>query len=53
MYNELEIINKITDRKIKIEIILLLIEEYAGWIRHLNSVGSTWGADGEEDKANI
>lgn len=48
MYNEIELIKKITCKKTKAMIILLFIEEYCGWLQHLNSVGLRWGADGEE-----
>lgn len=48
MYNELEMISKIDNTKVRIEIILLFIEEYSGWLQHLRSVGHTWGASGEE-----
>lgn len=52
MYNEIEIIDKIQCKKTKIEMILLFIEEYAGWMQHLKSVGLSWGSDGEECKAS-
>lgn len=52
MYNEIEIINKITDKQSKVRIISLFIEEYGGWLQHLNAVGCSWGACGEETWAN-
>lgn len=52
MYNELEIISKILDKKEKGRIISLFIEEYSGWLQHLKTVGLSWGANGEEMGAN-
>ena len=52
MYNEIQLINKITDKQSKARLISLFIEEYAGWLNHLNSVGLKWGAGGEEMGAN-
>ena len=52
MYNEIEILNNIRCTKTKIDLILLFIEEYSGWLQHLKSVGLMCGADGEEYKAD-
>jgi hypothetical protein len=52
MYNEIEIIDNLQSKKDKIEIIMLYIEEYSGWLQHVKSAGLTWGANGEECKAN-
>jgi hypothetical protein len=52
VYNELEIISKILDKKEKGRIISLFIEEYSGWLQHLKTVGLSWGANGEEMGAN-
>ena len=52
MYNEIEIINRITNKQSKVRIISLFIEEYGGWLQHLNAVGCSWGAGGEEMGAN-
>lgn len=52
MYNEIKIINKITNKQAKARVISLFIEEYGGWLNHLNSVGCSWGANGEEMAAN-
>jgi hypothetical protein len=52
MYNEIIIINKIEYNKTKASIIMLFIQEYGGWLQHLNSVGCSWGAGGEEMGAN-
>lgn len=48
-YNAVDAI-KLSDICIKDKIGLLLLfhEEYAGWYQHLKTVGSTWGAAGEE-----
>ncbi len=51
MYNELPIIKKL-NKKDKIKIVLLFIQEYSGWLQHLQSVGLKWGAGGEEVGAN-
>lgn len=52
MYNEIELINRIADKQSKARLISLLIEEYGGWLQHLNTVGLKWGAGGEEMGAN-
>ena len=51
-YNVVELIEKIKDKKDRIELHLLFIEEYSGWLQHLNGIGLVWGAAGEECKAN-
>lgn len=51
-YNEIKIINKVKCKKSQIELLLLFIEEYSGWLQHLKNVGMTWGAAGEEVGAN-
>lgn len=56
MYKEIELIDKIPCDSVdakegKIDLLLLFIEEYGGWIQHLRSVGSNWGASGEESGA--
>lgn len=52
MYTELAIINKINCKKTQNMLLLDFLEEYAGWLQHLKSVGSAWGANGEEVGAN-
>ena len=52
MYAEIEIIETIECKKTKIELLLMFIEEYGGWLQHLRNVGKGWGANGEEVGAN-
>jgi hypothetical protein len=52
LYQELDDIRKIKSKTAKMEMILLFIEEYSGWLQHLKSVGLSWGANGEEMGAN-
>lgn len=52
MYTELELIDTIQDKKTKAELLMLFIEEYGGWLTHLQNVGRKWGAGGEEVRAN-
>jgi hypothetical protein len=51
MYSEIPLINLISDKQDRLNMILLFIEEYSGWIQHLKSVGMKWGADKELVKA--
>lgn len=48
MYAEIQLIEKVTCKKARANLILDFIEEYSGWIQHLKTVGITWGAGGEE-----
>lgn len=48
----LKIIDKIKNRKHKLELLLLLIEEYGGTLQNCKSVGLMWGAGGEEYRVN-
>jgi hypothetical protein len=52
LYTELEIINKVPDKSTKVSLISMFIEEYGGLLQHLNTVGCSWGAGGEEMGAN-
>lgn len=52
MYTELDTIRNISDRPTKSRLISMFIEEYGGWLQHLNTVGLKWGAGGEETGAN-
>ncbi len=52
MYTEIETIDHISCNKIKIELCLMFLVEYSGWLQHLNSVGVKWGAAGEQVGAN-
>jgi hypothetical protein len=53
MYTEIEIISKIPRKAQRVEALMLFIEEYSGWLQHLNTVGLKWGAGGEEMAANL
>lgn len=48
----LKIIDKIESKRDKLELLLLLIEEYGGTLQHCKSVGLMWGKDGEEYRVN-
>ena len=52
MYSEIIVIEQIKCKKTRLEILLLFIEEYSGWLQHLNNVGIAWGAEGEAVGAN-
>ncbi len=52
MYNEIEIIETVDCRETQIDLLLLFIEEYGGWLQHLKSIGLSWGVNGEEVGAN-
>ena len=45
-------ISKVTDKKTKIELSLLFIEEIGGMLTHIKNVGLSWGAGGEECRAS-
>ena len=47
MYTEIEIIQSIQDKQARVSLYTDFLEEYAGWLQHLRSVGSAWGAGGE------
>ena len=51
MYSEIEIIKQVSSKTARIKLYLAFIEEYSGWLQHLNEVGAKWGKDGEEDRA--
>lgn len=46
-----DIIEKLPSKPTKINVLLLFLEEIGGMIHHLESVGCSWGAGGEEDRA--
>lgn len=52
MYTEIELIDNVADKKTRVELLLVFIVEYSGWLHHLNNVGLKWGASGEEVGAN-
>lgn len=52
MYTEIDVINEIQDKPTKVKLLVLFIEEYAGWLQHLNTVGLKWGSNAEEVGAN-
>jgi hypothetical protein len=51
-YKEIEIIKTVADKKSKVELALIFLEEYGGLLQHLKSVGLKWGDRGEEIGAN-
>lgn len=52
MYSEIEMIKAVDCKNARIELLLLFLEEYSGWLQHLKVVGLAWGANGEEIGAN-
>jgi hypothetical protein len=44
-------LNNIKDKKAKLELTLLSIEEIGGTLTHLQNTGMMWGATGEETRA--
>jgi hypothetical protein len=49
----IETIQKIKDKKYKVELVLLFIEELGGTLTHLKNAGLSWGAAGEAYRAAI
>ena len=47
----LEIISKIEiNKKLKIDLFLLLLQEMGGMLQHLASIGASWGAEVKQDR---
>jgi hypothetical protein len=46
-----DLIEHLPNKETKLYVLLLFLEEIGGMINHLDAVGSTWGAVGEENRA--
>lgn len=50
MYQEIAIVNSVSCRTARLELFLMFLSEYSGWLNHLENIGASWGADVSSDR---